>query len=84
MHGLKQCPSSRTRIIIHIETLTPSCEDRARSIKHRKSAQACRRLEWRRLHLEGGSENDGEVDQHAELEGGKGSDDTWRQGHRER
>ena len=25
MHGLKQHPLSRTRIIIHRETLTPSC-----------------------------------------------------------
>ena len=61
-----------------------SREDRAWSLKHRKSAQACRQLEWGWLDLQGGSEVDGEAYQHAELEGRKGSDDHWRQGHRER
>ena len=49
-----------------------------------KSAQAWRQLEWRRRHLGGGSEVDGEVDQHAELDGRKGSVDPWWQRHRER
>ena len=39
-----------------------------RSLKHRKSAQACRPLERRRIHLGDGSKVDREADQHAELE----------------
>ena len=47
---------------------------RTRSLKHRKSAQACRPLERRRIHLGGGSKFDREADQRAELvSGGKGA-----------
>ena len=61
-----------------------SREYRTRSLKHRKSAQACRPLERRRIHLGGGSKVDREADQHSELEWWKGSTDPWRQRHRER
>ena len=56
---------------------------RVRSLKQRQSAQACCELERRWRHLGGGSEVDGEVAQHAELEGRKGSVDPWRQVYRE-
>ena len=54
-----------------------SREDRIRSLKHRKGAQACRPLERRRIHLGGGSKVDREADHLAELDWWFGSTDPW-------